>query len=186
MLQNQADAEFMRHVLAHSASAAQRAKAEEKLAKHEQEAARLAAQVGDPDEVPDRPGDLPPDRRTWHLSSLMTFRHDLLRGLDERRQRQRFRTVLAMPALDAADMCSECEALADWHTWDISLCLYRGKPEPGSQAEAIARLVPVVGALPSEHDIPASPHVGSRCAARLRRRAVDSDAPLAAARMARR
>jgi hypothetical protein len=60
--------------------------------------------------VPDRRGDLPPDRRTWHLSSLMTFRHGLLRGLDERRQRQRFRTVLAMPALDAADMCSECEA----------------------------------------------------------------------------
>lgn len=51
MLQNQAEVGFMRHVLAHPASAAQRAEAEEKLAKHEQEAARLAAQVGDPDEV---------------------------------------------------------------------------------------------------------------------------------------
>src|SRR6266567_4385916 len=61
MLQNQADAGFMRHVLAHPATAAQRAKAEEKLAKHEQEAARLAAQVGDPDEVPDRRGDLARD-----------------------------------------------------------------------------------------------------------------------------
>jgi hypothetical protein len=142
MLQNQANAGFMRHVLGHPASAAQRAKAEEKLAKYEQEAARLAAQVSDPDEVPDRHGDLPPDRRTWHLSSLTAFRHGLLRELDERRQRQRFRTVLAMPALDAADMCSECEAPANWHTWNVSLCLYRGKPDPGSQAETIARLLP--------------------------------------------
>jgi hypothetical protein len=47
-----------------------------------------------------------------------------------------------MPAPDAAEMCSECEAPAAWHTWDVSLCLYRGKPEPGSQAETIARLLP--------------------------------------------
>lgn len=142
MLQNQADAGFMRHVLTHPATAAQRAKAEEKLAKHEQGAARLAAQVGDPDEVADRHGDLPPDRRTWHLSGLMTFRHVLLRELDESGQRRRFRTVLAMPLPDAAYMCPECEAPAAWHTWDVSLCLYRGKPEPGSQAETIARLLP--------------------------------------------
>lgn len=142
MLQNQADAGFMRHVLARPATAAQRARAEEKLAKHEHEAARLAARVGDPDEVADRHGDLPPDRRTWHLSGLVTFRHRLLRELDERRQRQRVRTILAMPAPDAADMCSECEAPAVWHTWDVPLCLYRGKPEPGSQAATIARLLP--------------------------------------------
>ncbi len=84
MLQNQANAGFMRHVLAHPATAAQRAKAEEKLAKHEQEAARLAAQVGEPDEVPDRRGDLPPDRRTWHLSSLITFRCRPPRAWDQR------------------------------------------------------------------------------------------------------
>ena len=60
-------------VLADPATAAQRAKAEKKLAKHEHEAARLAAQVGDADEVTDRHGDLPPDRRTWHLSGIMTF-----------------------------------------------------------------------------------------------------------------
>jgi hypothetical protein len=130
MMQNQADAGFMRHVLTHPATAAQRAKAEEKLAKHEHEAARLAAQVGDSDEVADRHVDLPPDRRTWHLSGLMTFRHRLLRELNEPRQRQRLRTILAMPAPDAADMCSECEAPALWHTWDVSLCLYRGKPSP--------------------------------------------------------
>jgi hypothetical protein len=47
--------------------------AEEKLAKHEHEAARLVAQVGDADDVADRHGDLPPDRRTWHLSGLLTF-----------------------------------------------------------------------------------------------------------------
>jgi hypothetical protein len=92
MLQNQADAGFMRHVLADPATAAQRAKAEEKLTKHEHEAARLAAQVGDPDEVADRHDDLPPDRRTWHLSGLMTFRHRLLREPDEGWQRRRFRT----------------------------------------------------------------------------------------------
>lgn len=142
MLQNQADAGFMRHVLAHPATAAQRAKAEEKLTKHEREAARFAALVGDPDEVANRHGDLPPDRRTWHLSDLLTFRHRLLRELDESRQRRRFRTVLAMPAPDTADMCPECEAPALWHTWDVSLCLYRGKPEPGSQAETIPRLLP--------------------------------------------
>jgi hypothetical protein len=81
----------MRHVLTHPATAAQRAKAE-KLAKHEHGAARLDAPVGDPDEVADRHGDLPPDRRTWHLSSLMKFRHRLLRELDEPPQWQRFRT----------------------------------------------------------------------------------------------
>ncbi len=128
--------------LAHPATAAQRAKAEEKLAKHEREAARLGAQVGDRDEVADRHGDLPPDRPTWHLSGLMTFRHRLLRELDKPGQRQRFRTILSMPAPDAADMCSECQAPALWHTWDVSLCLYRWKPEPGSQAETIAPLLP--------------------------------------------
>lgn len=47
-----------------------------------------------------------------------------------------------MPVPGAADMCPECEAPALWHTWDTSLCLYSGKPEPGSQAETIARLLP--------------------------------------------
>jgi hypothetical protein len=39
-------------------------------------------------------------------------------------------------------MCSECEAPSHWHSYALSLCLFRGKPEPGSQAETIARLIP--------------------------------------------
>jgi hypothetical protein len=39
-------------------------------------------------------------------------------------------------------MCSECEAPAEWHTYALSLCLYRGTPEPGSDAEALAHLMP--------------------------------------------
>src|SRR6202034_4129163 len=31
---------------------------------------------------------------------------------------------------------------ADWHTYAVSLRLFRPKPEPGSQAETIARLLP--------------------------------------------
>jgi hypothetical protein len=47
-----------------------------------------------------------------------------------------------MSAPAEADMCSECEAPADWHTYALSLCVYRGTPEPGSDAEALARLMP--------------------------------------------
>jgi hypothetical protein len=39
-------------------------------------------------------------------------------------------------------MCSECQAPADWHTYAVSLRLFQGKPEAGSQAETIARLMP--------------------------------------------
>lgn len=53
VLQQQATAGFIRHVLAHPASEAQRAKAEARLAAAEQEAASLMARVGDPDAVAD-------------------------------------------------------------------------------------------------------------------------------------
>jgi hypothetical protein len=142
MLQNQADAGFMRHVLARPANDAQRAAAERKLAACEQEAAPLAAKVGNPDDVADSDGYLPPERRDWHLPSLLAHRHGLLRALDKNRLRQRFKTVLAMPPPDPAGMCSECEAPSEWHTWGVSLCLFRGKPEPGSQAAALASLIP--------------------------------------------
>ena len=33
-------------------------------------------------------------------------------------------------------------APADWHTYGVSLRLFQPKPEPGSQAETIARLMP--------------------------------------------
>src|SRR5579859_5005101 len=47
-----------------------------------------------------------------------------------------------MPVPQEADMCPECQASADWHTYAVSLRLFRPKPEPGSQAETIARLMP--------------------------------------------
>ena len=52
LLSAQADAGFMRHVLANPASDAQRDKATEFLAAAEQEIKALEAQVGDPDAVP--------------------------------------------------------------------------------------------------------------------------------------
>ena len=138
MLQQQATAGFMRHVLAHPASEAQRAKAEARLAAAEQEAASLTARVDDPDAVADERGHLPAERRSWHLHSLFDWRHRTLRELAS----WRFNAVLSMPAPAEADICSECEAPANWHTYAVSLCLYRGAPEPGSRAETIARLMP--------------------------------------------
>ncbi len=73
LLRGEATAGFMRHVLAAPASDAQQAKAEEFLATSEQEAATLTEQVGDPDAVTDKHGDLPPARRERHLSEHMTF-----------------------------------------------------------------------------------------------------------------
>ncbi len=138
MLQQQATAGFMRHILANPASEAQGANAEKRLAAAEQEAASLAARVGDPDAVADNFGYLPAERRSWHLNSLFDWRHRTLRELAD----WRFNAVLAMPAPAETDMCSECEAPAEWHTYAVSLCLYRGVPEPGSRAETIARLLP--------------------------------------------
>jgi hypothetical protein len=142
LLSAQATAGFMRHVLAKSASTAQQAKAQEFLAASEQATAALAAQVGDPDAVTDEHGDLPAARRKRHLSEHMTFfRHPLLRELCSGQQR-RFRPPLAMPAPQPADMCSECQAPADWHTYALSLRLWPGTPEPGSTAAKIAALLP--------------------------------------------
>jgi hypothetical protein len=69
------------------------------------------------------------------------FRHPLLREQPSRQQR-RFRPLLAMPAPQAADMCSECQAPADWQTYALSLRLWPGTPEPGSTAAKIAALLP--------------------------------------------
>jgi hypothetical protein len=142
LLSAQATAGFMRHVLARPASAAQQAKAQEFLAASEQEAAVLAVQIADPDAITDQHGDLPPVRRERHLDEHMTsFRHPLLREWSSER-RQRFRQLLAMPAPRSADMCSECQAPAHWHTYALSLRLWPGTPEPGSTAAKIAALLP--------------------------------------------
>ena len=72
---------------------------------------------------------------------MRLFRHEALRAWSKE-QRPRFRQLLAMPVPQPADMCPECQAPADWHTYAVSLRLFRPKPEPGSQAETIARLMP--------------------------------------------
>jgi hypothetical protein len=132
----------MRHILARPASAAQQDRAQELLAATEQETAELEAQIGDPDAIPDKYGDLPAERRERHLDEHMTFfRHPLLREWSSGQQR-RFRPLLAMPAPQAADMCSECQAPADWHTYALSLRLWPGTPEPGSTAAKLAALLP--------------------------------------------
>jgi hypothetical protein len=142
LLSAQADAGFMRHVLENPASDAQRDKATEFLAVAGQEIKALEAQVGDPDAIPDEHGDLPAARRGYNLDSHMRlFRHETLRTWSKG-QRPRFRQLLAMPVPPPADMCPECQAPADWHTYGVSLRLFQLKPEPGSQAETIARLMP--------------------------------------------
>jgi hypothetical protein len=142
MLSAQATAGFMRNVLAKPASEAQASKASKLLAAAEQEAATLTGQIGDPDAVTDERGDLPPARRERHLNDHMTFfRHPTLREWSSG-QRSKFRQLLAMPPPQPADMCSECQAPASWHCYALSLCLWRGRPEPGSRAETSARLMP--------------------------------------------
>ena len=77
-----------------------------------------------------------------HLSEHMTFfRHPTLREWSTG-QRRRFSQLLAMPAPQAADMCSECQAPADWHSYALSLRLWRGTPQPGSTAAQLAALLP--------------------------------------------
>ena len=98
--------------------------------------------MGDPDAIPDEHGDVPETRRGYNLDSHMRlFRHETLRTWSKG-QRPRFRQLLAIPVPQSADMCSECQAPADWHTYAVSLRLFQPKPEPGSQAETIARLMP--------------------------------------------
>jgi hypothetical protein len=142
MLSAQATAGFMRNVLAKPASEAQASKASELLAAAEEEGATLGGQIGNPDAVTDERGDLPPARRERHLNEHMTFfRHPALREWFSG-QRSRFRQLLAMPPPQPADMCSECQAPASWHCYALSLCLWPGRPEPGSRTETVAGLLP--------------------------------------------
>jgi hypothetical protein len=142
LLSAQAGAGFMRHVLENPASGSQRDKATEFLAAAEQEIKALEPRVGDPDAVPDERGDLPPARRRHNLvSHMVLFRHEALRAWSTE-QRHRFRVLLAMPAPEPADMCSECQAPARWHDYAVSLRLSRPETEGGPQAETTAGLGP--------------------------------------------
>lgn len=82
--------------------------------------------------------------RCTGLNSLFDWRHRTLRELAD----WRFNAVLAMPAAAETAMCSECEAPAEWHTYAISLCHYRGGPEPGfARRDDRAPVARLVGAL---------------------------------------
>jgi hypothetical protein len=142
LLSTLATAGFMRNVLRAPASPAQQDKAEVLLAASEHEATELSSRVGDPDAVVDQHGDLPATRRERHLDEHMRyFRHPALREWSAG-QRQRFRQLLAVPPPGVADMCSQCQAPAEWHTYALSLRLWRGRPEPGSTAAKLAALLP--------------------------------------------
>ncbi|WUI01561.1 hypothetical protein OHR68_06995 [Spirillospora sp. NBC_00431] len=142
LLQAKATAGFMGLVAERPASAAQRDMAAELEAASLQEAEGLREQVGDPDTVVDRHGDLPATRREQNLSDHMSFfRHRLLREWSVG-QRKRFNQLLAMPVPRGQDMCSECQAPADWHRYAISVCLWRQQPQPGTEADTLARLLP--------------------------------------------
>lgn len=143
MLAVEADAAFFGHVLERPATTVQRDKAEQRMEQQRAVAVTMREQLGDPEDVVDRNGFFPAQRREMNLSSHMSvWRHPMLRGLHESKQRKRFNALLAMRPVNSAAMCSECQAPSHWHSYALSLCLFRGQPEPGSQAETIARLMP--------------------------------------------
>lgn len=143
MMRAEADAAFFAHVLEAPASPAQQEKAEHRLAEQRAAAQEMRGKLGDPEEVIDCYGYTPAERRSTNLSSHMTFwRHRALRELHSSKQGKRFKVLLAMRPPAPTDMCSECEAPAQWHEYALSLCLFRSAPAPGSTAEKIASLMP--------------------------------------------
>ncbi|SDU25445.1 hypothetical protein [Jiangella alkaliphila] len=142
LLRAESDAAFFAHVLAAPASAAQQKDAQRRVTERRTEADELRRQLGDPDQVIDRQGFLPAERREMNLRSHMDcWRHRVLRDW-EKTDRRRFSALLKMPVPDPTDMCSECQAPAEWQEYDLSLRLFQQPPEPGSTAEQIARLMP--------------------------------------------
>jgi len=96
LLSAQATGGFIRHVLARSASAAQQDRAQELLAASEQEAAELAAQIGDPDAISDKHGDLPAQGRERHLDEHMIFFRRRLQREWSSGQQRRFRPLFRL------------------------------------------------------------------------------------------
>ncbi|MEH1129428.1 hypothetical protein [Micromonospora sp. CPCC 206061] len=142
LLRTQSDVAFFGHVLQTPASSAQRDDAEHRLNASRAAAAGLLDQLGDPEQVIDRHGRLPAERREMNLQSHMQYwRHPTLRSWTTT-QRRRFNALLAMPLPDPAAMCSECQAPSAWHDYDISLRLFQPPPAPGTQAGQLAQLIP--------------------------------------------
>ena len=143
VLRLESDAAFFSHVAAKPKSPEQKAVAEQRATAALEKAGELCASIGrDLERVIDVHGFTPAERREHHLRSHMDYwRHRRLREWSTSDKR-RFKALLAMPPLAPTDMCSECDAPAAWHDYDISLRLFHPAPEPGSQAEAMARAMP--------------------------------------------
>jgi hypothetical protein len=142
LLRAMSDAAFFGHVLAAPASSSQRDDAERRLIDSRTTIDTLHRELGDPDQVIDRHGYLPAERRERNLSSHIDFwRHPRLREWSKS-DRRRFIALLKMPMPDSVAMCSECEAPFEWHEYDLSLRLFHPRPPAGSQAETISRLMP--------------------------------------------
>ncbi len=143
VLRLESDAAFFTHVASKPKTPEQKAAAEQRATSALKKAAELRESIGrDLERIIDVHGCTPAERREHHLRSHMDYwRHRRLREWSTADKR-RFKALLAMPPLNPADMCSECEAPAAWHDYDISLRLFHPAPEAGSQAEAIARAMP--------------------------------------------
>lgn len=142
LLRAEADAAFFGHVARAPKNKAQQVAAEDRAAQSKAEASKLRDELDDPERIIDRNGYVPAEKREMNLSSHVTFwRYPVLRD-PAKRDRRRFNAVFAMPPVRAEDMCSECQAPAEWHEYDLSLQLFQPPPPSGSQAETIARLMP--------------------------------------------
>lgn len=142
MLRTASDLAFFTHILAAPTSPTQQEATKERVDEARTKADELRDQLGDPEDVVDRHGFLPAERRTMNLRSHMDYwRHPRLREW-AKTDRRRFNALLKMPMPDPGDMCSECQAPAEWHEYDLSLRLFQSRPEPGSQAESLSHLMP--------------------------------------------
>lgn len=143
VLRLESDAAFFTHVAAKPISPEQRETAEGRAAAARTEVSALRDVIGrDLERVVDVHGFTPAERREHHLRSHIDYwRHPLLREWYAT-DRRRFKALVSMPPLSPEDMCSECEAPAAWHDYDISIRLFHPAPEPGSRAEALSRLMP--------------------------------------------
>lgn len=142
LLRTESDAAFLTRVLQAPASSAQTDEAERRIAERRATAADIRDQLGDPEQVIDRHGHFPGERREMHLREHVDFwRHPRLREFATT-DRRRFNALLKMPMPEPAAMCSECQAPAEWHDYDFSLRLFYPPPEPGSRAATLSGLLP--------------------------------------------